>query len=65
MNYLRLLHEKSSHALFLKQWRDWRNDADGVRITERDYVLPAPWRLAVRRTDPIQPAFLNHLWVRP
>jgi putative sugar O-methyltransferase len=62
--YLGLLAAKSSRALFLKQWRKWRNDADGVELTEEQYALAAPWKLASRRVDPVQPAFFNQLWLR-
>jgi putative sugar O-methyltransferase len=61
---LGLLADKSSDALFLKQWQRWRNDADHVELTEENYRLPAPWHLADRRVDPIQPAFFNQLWRR-
>jgi putative sugar O-methyltransferase len=61
-HYLKLLAAKSGGAVFLKQWRQWRNQADGVELREQDYVLPAPWRLIQRRADPIQPLFFNQLW---
>jgi putative sugar O-methyltransferase len=63
-HYLRLLAAKSGDAVFLKQWRQWRNEADGVDLREADYALPAPWRLEDRRIDPVQPAFFNQLWRR-
>jgi putative sugar O-methyltransferase len=59
-HYLNLLAAKSSGAVFLKQWRRWRNEADGVEYAEdRSYELPAPWRLVARRVDPVQPLFFN------
>jgi putative sugar O-methyltransferase len=63
-HYLRTLADKASGAVFLKQWRQWRNEADEVDLRESDYRLPAPWALAERRIDPIQPAFFNQLWLR-
>jgi putative sugar O-methyltransferase len=63
--YLELLAAKSGSAIFLKQWRQWRNPADGADLREQHYCLPAPWRLAARRTDPVQPLFFNQLWLRP
>jgi putative sugar O-methyltransferase len=63
-HYLELLAAKSSRAVFLKQWRRWRNDADGAELTEEQYALVAPWKLASRRVDPVQPAFFNQLWLR-
>jgi putative sugar O-methyltransferase len=64
-HYLALLSSKSGRALFLKQWMRWHNAADDAELTEQRYAVPQPWRLAARRVDPIQPAFFNHLWLRP
>jgi putative sugar O-methyltransferase len=63
-HYLQMLAAKSRRALFLKQWGQWRNEADEVDLREQDYQLPAPWTLSERRGDPIQPAFFNQLWTR-
>jgi putative sugar O-methyltransferase len=63
--YLELLAAKSSSAIFLKQWRRWRNAADGADLSEENYRLPSGWRLDTRRIDPVQPLFFNQLWVRP
>jgi putative sugar O-methyltransferase len=64
-HYMALFAAKSARAIFLKQWREWRNDADGSALCEQDYVLPTPWQLSARRVDPVQPAFFNQLWLRP
>jgi putative sugar O-methyltransferase len=64
-HYLELLAAKSRHAVFLKQWRRWHNQADGVELDEQHYRLPPLWRLTARRVDPVQPAFFNQLWTRP
>jgi putative sugar O-methyltransferase len=63
-HYLRLLSAKSRRAVFLKQWKQWRNAADDVELDEDWYKLSTPWQLTARRVDPIQPAFFNQLWVR-
>jgi len=63
-HYLALLAAKSGRAIFLKQWRRWRNEADQVDLREEHYRLPEPWYLHLRRADPVQPAFFNHLWLR-
>jgi putative sugar O-methyltransferase len=63
-HYLRVLGEKSRQAVFLKQWRKWRNPDDEVELSESDYLLPPPWRMAARRVDLTQPAFFNQLWSR-
>jgi putative sugar O-methyltransferase len=64
-HYLELLAAKSRHAVFLKQWRHWRNQADDVELDEQQCTLAPPWRLTTRRADPVQPAFFNQLWTRP
>ena len=64
-HYLELLAAKSRYTIFLKQWRRWHNVADDVELREEDYGFSAPWALAARRIDPIQPAFFNQLWLRP
>ena len=63
-HFLALLAAKSSGALFLKQWKRWRNEADAVELTEDAYRPPAGWVASHRRTDPIQPLFFNQLWQR-
>jgi putative sugar O-methyltransferase len=63
-HFLALLSEKSSGALFLKQWQRWRNEADDVELTEDGYQVPPEWELTQRRVDPIQPMFFNRLWQR-
>jgi putative sugar O-methyltransferase len=63
-HYLGLLAAKSSRAVFLKQWRQWRNEADQTDLREEHYRLPEPWYLHLRRTDPVQPAFFDQLWLR-
>jgi putative sugar O-methyltransferase len=63
-HYLELLAAKSRRAVLLKQWRQWRNEADRVDLREEHYRLPEPWYLHLRRIDPVQPAFFNQLWLR-
>jgi putative sugar O-methyltransferase len=63
-HFLALLAAKSSGEVFLKQWRRWRNEADGAELAEDWYALPPPWELAARRIDPVQPLFFNQRWRR-
>lgn len=63
-HFLEMLAAKSSGEVFLKQWRRWRNNADGVEFSEDRYVLPSPWQLVARRIDPVQPLFFNQRWRR-
>ena len=61
-HFLAVLAAKSGGEVFLKQWRRWRNDADGAEYPEDWYALPAPWELVARRVDPVQPLFFNQRW---
>jgi putative sugar O-methyltransferase len=63
-HFLALLAAKSSGEVFLKQWRRWRNEADGAELAEDWYALPPPWELVARRIDPVQPLFFNQRWRR-
>jgi len=63
-HFLALLAAKSSGEVFLKQWRRWRNEADGAEYAEDWYALPPPWELVARRVDPVQPLFFNRRWRR-
>ena len=63
-HFLAVLAAKSSGAVFLKQWRQWRNEADAAEYREEEYRLPPEWELVRRRVDPIQPLFFNRLWHR-
>jgi putative sugar O-methyltransferase len=63
-HFLALLGAKSSGEVFLKQWRRWRNEADGAEYAEAWYALPPPWELVARRVDPVQPLFFNQRWRR-
>jgi putative sugar O-methyltransferase len=63
-HFLGLLADKSSGALFLKQWLRWRNEADGSELAEEGYAPRGDWALTHRRLDPIQPEFFNRLWQR-
>jgi putative sugar O-methyltransferase len=64
LHYVDLLSAKSRRAVFFKQWKELRNNADNSELAEPDYALPEPWRLAARRVDPVQPGFFNQLWLR-
>jgi putative sugar O-methyltransferase len=64
-HYLSLFGAKARSVVFLKQWQQWRNEADDGELTERDYVFPSPWQLRARRQDPVQPEFINQVWMRP
>ena len=62
--FLGLMRSKTRHAIFLKQWKSWRNAKDGIHMRRDDYVMPPPWRQTVDRTDPLIPTFFNTIWER-
>jgi putative sugar O-methyltransferase len=62
--YLAEMARLSRRAVFVKQWRDWTNEADGTRLGPDDYTPGPGFTLALDRTDPITPDFFNRVWVR-
>jgi len=42
VHYLDLLSAKSGRAVFFKQWKELRNNADTSELAEPDYALPSP-----------------------
>ena len=47
--------------IFLKQWKSWKNPHDGTELNI-DYYNPGPrWRVALDRTDPLNPLFFNRV----
>ena len=62
--YIALFQEKSRGLIFLKQWKSFTNPQDGTALEIDDYRFDPAWRLAVDRTDPVQPKFFNRVWRR-
>lgn len=63
-NYLRLVDRKAAHAFYVKQWRRWRNPADGIEVTRRDYDMPAGWVASFDRRPLLPREFFEALYVR-
>ena len=62
--YLEQMRRLASNGIFLKQWSDWRNEADGTQLRPDDYAPGEGWTLALDRQDPIIPDFFNRVWIR-
>jgi hypothetical protein len=55
----------SGGTVYLKQWREWRNPADGVTLRFEDYPIPDRWILNFRKPAPVQSGFLQAAWDVP
>ncbi len=63
-HYLGHFQRLASRWVYLKQWADWFNPLDQVRVTTADYALGPAWAPAASGTDPVQPEFFQCLWQR-
>ena len=63
-NYLALLVAKTAGAIYLKQWRHWRNPDDDVLIAMDDYRLPDGWDPIFSRRPLIPRTFFETLYLR-
>jgi hypothetical protein len=62
-DYLALLDAQiDDGVVYLKQWKSWRNAADGVELRFDQYPVPARWKLAFREPCPVQTSFLQAAW---
>jgi putative sugar O-methyltransferase len=62
--YLALLDAKTASAIYLKQWRRWRNTVDDVVVSMADYGLPAGWGEVFNRRPLVPREFFEALYVR-
>lgn len=60
--YIELLDRSVHGTVFLKQWRDWLNPDDGVRLRFADYPVPPSWRPLFSEPAPIQTDFVQAAW---
>jgi putative sugar O-methyltransferase len=63
-HYLAQFQRLASRWVYLKQWADWFNPLDKVRVTTADYALGDAWTPVASTTDPVQPEFFQCLWRR-
>ena len=63
-NYLRQAQRLAQRYVYLKQWIDWVNPADGYRVTADAMRLGSEWEPVFDRKDAVQPHFFERLWRR-
>lgn len=63
-NYLRQTERLAARYVYLKQWLDWENPADGHRVTLDTMRLGNGWVPVFDRQDAVQPQFFERLWRR-
>ena len=63
-NYLALLGAKASGAIYLKQWRKWRNPVDNVVVSMDDYRLGREWQPVFSRRPLVPREFFESLYLR-
>jgi hypothetical protein len=63
-NYLRQAQRLAGNYIYLKQWINWENTADGHRVTRDSMKLGNDWLPVFDRNDAVQPSFFERLWRR-
>lgn len=61
-HYLRQAERLAGRYVYLKQWLDWENPADGYRVTGESMRLGGDWSPVYDRKDAVQPHFFERLW---
>ena len=62
--YLELMDQKTAGAIYLKQWRRWRNPVDDVVVAMGDYRLPDEWEPILSRSPIMPREFFEALYLR-
>ena len=63
-HYVSIVDRVCGRAFYSKQWRTFYNDLDAVSWSEREFQLPARWRLVFKRRPLAPRAFVEALYVR-
>ncbi len=61
-NYLLQAERITSRYVYLKQWTEWENPADGHRVDAETMRLGQAWMPVFDRKDAVQPHFFERLW---
>lgn len=61
-NYLRQAEQLAGRYVYLKQWLNWENPADGHSVTPDTMRLGEAWVTVFDRRDAVQPQFFERLW---
>ena len=65
-SYLELLDRVAAGGtVYLKQWAEWENPDDHVRIRFSDYPIPAAWRRHFEEPCAVQTRFVHAAWDVP
>ncbi len=62
--YLEEFQRLSRGHIMIKQFKAWKNPADGTDLTAESYRLAPSWRITLDRSDPVIPTFFNRVWSR-
>jgi len=52
-------------VVYLKQWEEWHNPADGVTLRFDEYPLPERWHVRLDERAPVQTRFRQAAWSLP
>jgi len=58
-NFLVQVRRHTAGIFYMKQWRRWTNQADGVTIRQEDYPIPASWHRVYERDHAVQTDFFE------
>lgn len=61
--YKELLQAKTCGAIYLKQWKSWRNPLDNIVLNSEDYYLSPPWLKSFEATDLANCEFTEQGWL--
>jgi len=58
-NFLIQVGRHTDGIFYMKQWRAWTNQVDGVMIRQEDYPIPSSWDRVYEREHPVQTDFFE------
>lgn len=58
-HYIQQMARTARHAIYLKQWTEFKNLADDIVITRASYRFPADWRIVHDAADLVQDRFFE------
>ena len=60
--YFGLINQLTRGYFYMKQWKSFRNNNDGITITEAGYPYDPAWKKILSRTARAQPAFFEAVY---
>jgi putative sugar O-methyltransferase len=58
-NFLVQVGRHTQGIFYMKQWRAWTNEVDGVTIRQEDYAIAPSWKRIFEREHPVQTDFFE------